>query len=66
MIHPILFRSWAFWSKIAGLKIFSEQIANADELLEIALTFRLSKTIFAAVEYRLFDWLTEKPHARLN
>lgn len=43
------------------MKIFTEKISNVSELLEAVLAFRVSKTLFAAVELRLFDWLAEKP-----
>ncbi len=41
------------------MKIFTEKILNAEELLEAATAFRISKTIFAAVDLRLFDWIAE-------
>ncbi len=40
------------------MKIFTEKIEDVGELLEAATAFRISKTIFAAVELRIFDWLT--------
>lgn len=40
------------------MKIFTEKITDAGELLEAATAFRISKTIFAAVDLRIFDWLS--------
>lgn len=43
------------------MKIFTEKISDVGELLEAATAFRLSKTIFAAIEMRIFDWLSAVP-----
>jgi|GEM_PF-4810188 len=43
------------------MKIFTEKITDAGELLEAATAFRISKTIFAAVSLRIFDWLANDP-----